>query len=157
MSFSTACTCGLGSRRAISRHSAARSLHSLEVIIGYSQTEHQSTTSDRRWLMAKKPTEGRRKLVEFDASNLSAHHCARCDARQFIGDGATGQLYADVGVSGDRDGRNVGRREARADLHGHHRQLHEANSSRLRLSWHDRLSGQHSPVAGNSASQKTAP
>jgi len=63
----------LGSRRAISRHSAAHSLHSLEVIIGLSPNRtHQSTTSDRRWLMAKKPTEGRRKLVEFDAQTWHA-------------------------------------------------------------------------------------
>jgi hypothetical protein len=49
MSFSTACTCGLGSRCAISRHSAARSLHFLEVIIGLPQTEHiNATTSDFR-------------------------------------------------------------------------------------------------------------
>ena len=81
----TACTCGLGSRCAISRHSAARSLHSLEVIIGYSPNRtHQSTTSDRRWLMAKKPREGRRKLVEFDresaaAVEMSARGAAVCD------------------------------------------------------------------------------
>src|ERR1700756_4640059 len=45
MSFSIARTCGFGSRSAISRQSAARSLHSLEVIIGYSPNRtHQSTT-----------------------------------------------------------------------------------------------------------------
>jgi len=45
MSFSTALTCAFGSRCAISRHSAARSLHSLEVTIGYSPNPtHQSTT-----------------------------------------------------------------------------------------------------------------
>src|SRR5262245_50258669 len=36
MSFSTARTCAFASRSAISRHSADRSLHSLDVIIGYS-------------------------------------------------------------------------------------------------------------------------
>src|SRR5262245_42833641 len=45
MSISTARTCAFSSRPAISRHSAARSVHSLEVIIGYSPNRtHQSTT-----------------------------------------------------------------------------------------------------------------
>jgi hypothetical protein len=72
MSFSTACTCGLGSRCAISRHSAARSLHSLEVIIGLPQTEHiNATTSDRRYVMAKKPTESRRGSRAYAQSKLA--------------------------------------------------------------------------------------
>src|SRR5262245_17183050 len=45
MSIRTARTCAFSSRSAISRHSAARSLHSLEVIIGYSPNRtHQSIT-----------------------------------------------------------------------------------------------------------------
>src|SRR5215471_8720620 len=45
MSFSTALTCVFGSHRAISRHSVARSLHSLDVTIGYSpnRANRQST------------------------------------------------------------------------------------------------------------------
>src|SRR5262245_9100406 len=83
MSFSTALTCAFGSRCAISRHSAARSLHSLELIIGYSPNRtHQHTTSDMRCVMAKKPTESRRKLVEFDAQTWHALNLLSRESRK---------------------------------------------------------------------------
>ncbi len=60
-----------------------------------------------------------------DASNLLAHHRSYCDGcRYSIDDGTGGRHDPDAGVSGHDDRQNGGC-EARADLNGHHRQLHE--------------------------------
>jgi hypothetical protein len=55
MSFSTARTCAFGSRSAISRHSAARSLHSLDVIIGYSPNRTDTPIYHRNVALASFP------------------------------------------------------------------------------------------------------
>jgi hypothetical protein len=67
-----------------------------------------------------------------NAPILLAHHRSHCGGRRSINDGASSRTGdPDAGVSGHEDHHN----KARADLHGHHRQLHEKHGPRLRLSW----------------------
>src|SRR5215469_685613 len=61
---------------------------------------------------------------------LLGRHRSHRDGHLFIDDGAGGRHDTDAGVSRHNDRQNE-RRETRADLHGHHRQLQEEHGPRF--------------------------